>query len=133
MPNFGMGMLEPPPALPRPGIALIEELDRKVLVQLWDGCLFIGMLRSIDVHGNFVLQDTHQRQYCENMYHDKFVGLQIVRGENIVLMGQIDPAMDPPRHLEAVSEERLKRALEEVKVTDQMRGAIAKQFDFLFD
>lgn len=119
------------PVVPRPGMALVEELDKKVLVQLLDGCKFVGTLRSIDVYGNLVLENTYERRVCGRLYHDKYCGLHIVRGENIVLMGQVDLDQEHPAALQAVPADVIDKALKEEQISDRMRGNIMKQFDFL--
>ena len=82
------------------GLALVEELDKKLLVQLRDGRKIIGILRSFDQFANLVLEAAYERIIVENKYADKALGLYIVRGENVVLLGQIDDARDPPSLLQ---------------------------------
>ena len=82
------------------GLALVEELDKKLLVQLRDGRKIIGILRSFDQFANLVLESAYERIIVENKYAEKFLGLYIVRGENVVLLGQIDDAKDPPHLLQ---------------------------------
>jgi U6 snRNA-associated Sm-like protein LSm1 len=112
-------------------MALVEELDKKVFVQLLDGCKFLGILRSIDVYGNLVLESTYERRVCGRLYHDKYCGLHIVRGENIVLMGQVDLDKEHPAELQAVAADVIDKALKDEQISDRMRGNILKQFDFL--
>lgn len=38
---------------------------------------------------NLVLEETIERIYSENYFADKFVGLYLIRGENVVLLGEI--------------------------------------------
>ena len=48
-----------PPAIdevPPPGLALVEELDKRLMVQLRDGRKVIGILRSFDQFANLVLE-----------------------------------------------------------------------------
>jgi U6 snRNA-associated Sm-like protein LSm1 len=42
--------------VPPPGVAIVEELDKKLLVQLRDGRKIIGTLRSFDQFANLVLE-----------------------------------------------------------------------------
>jgi U6 snRNA-associated Sm-like protein LSm1 len=88
-------------------------LEKLVLV-LRDGRKLIGVLRSWDQFGmdlhrilvvlrvrftldpnsllvlaNLVLQDTIERLYAGNLYADMARGLFIVRGENVLLLGEI--------------------------------------------
>jgi U6 snRNA-associated Sm-like protein LSm1 len=117
--------------VPPPGAALIEELDQKVMVQLGDGKKIIGILRSIDVHGNFVMEHTVQRHSCNRLYHDEPRGLELIRGENVVLTGRIDPEREAQAGLEWASKDRVQKAQEEERIADQMAGRIEQQLDFL--
>ena len=101
-----------------PGAAsLCEELDKKILVVLRDGRHLVGVLRSFDQFSNLVLEQTYERVIIPGniklqlvlsfkklsfflyfsfnfsflgKYCDVPLGLYIVRGDNIVLVGDID-------------------------------------------
>jgi small nuclear ribonucleoprotein (snRNP)-like protein len=45
--------------VPPPGLAIVEELDKTLLVQLRDGRKIIGILRSFDQFANLVLEGAH--------------------------------------------------------------------------
>lgn len=105
--------------------ALVDTVDKKILVSLRDGKKLIGVLRSYDQFANLVLQDTIERIHvgidsegtaaegeskdptrstsdkakrktankkggmiCK--YTDIWRGIYLVRGENVVLIGEID-------------------------------------------
>ncbi|KAE8211748.1 hypothetical protein CF327_g4514 [Tilletia walkeri] len=70
--------------------ALVDLTDKKVMVVLRDGRKLIGVLRSYDQFANLVLQDTIERIFVGNRFGDIPHGLFLVRGENVVLMGEID-------------------------------------------
>lgn len=60
---------------------------------LRDGRHLVGTLRSFDQYSNMVLEDTkerktHRHEDGETYYADIDVGLQVVRGESMVLLGQ---------------------------------------------
>ena len=61
-----------------------------VLIEILDGRHLIGTLRSFDQYGNMVLESARERHYIENQFADVPLGLYIVRGENVVLLGEID-------------------------------------------
>lgn len=74
-----------------PGTAsLIEEIDKKLLVVLRDGRTLIGFLRAIDQFANLVLHRTIERIHVGKKYGDIPRGIFVVRGENVVLLGEID-------------------------------------------
>lgn len=70
--------------------ALVDLVDKKVIVILRDGRKLIGILRSYDQFANLVLQEAIERIFVGNRYGDVPKGTFIVRGENVVLMGEID-------------------------------------------
>ncbi|ENN72365.1 U6 snRNA-associated Sm-like protein LSm1 [Dendroctonus ponderosae] len=69
---------------------LLDELDKKLMVLLRDGRTLIGYLRSVDQFANLVLHKTIERIHVGKEYGDIPRGIFIVRGENVVLLGEID-------------------------------------------
>jgi len=61
-----------------------------MLVVLRDGRKLIGVLRSYDQFANLVLEDTVERIYHGDVYGDIHRGVFLIRGENVVLVGEID-------------------------------------------
>lgn len=61
----------------------------KLLVILRDGRKVVGILRSYDQFANLVLQDTVERIIVEDKYSDIPRGVFVIRGENVVLLGEI--------------------------------------------
>lgn len=59
------------------------------MVWLRDGRTLIGILRSIDQFANLVLHRTVERIHVGNKYGDLPVGVTIIRGENVILLGEI--------------------------------------------
>lgn len=86
---------------------MVEQLDHKCLVILRDGRHLVGILRTFDQFSNLVLQETSERRILvvpkENSESnasddnnticyqtDIQLGLFIVRGDNVVLLGEVD-------------------------------------------
>ncbi|XP_043473939.1 U6 snRNA-associated Sm-like protein LSm1 [Leptopilina heterotoma] len=87
-----------------PGTAsLLEELDKKLMVLLRDGRTLIGYLRSVDQFANLVLHRTIERIHVGKEYGDIPRGVFIVRGENVVLLGEIDRDKEKDLPLSEVS------------------------------
>ncbi|KAK2584157.1 hypothetical protein KPH14_006588 [Odynerus spinipes] len=87
-----------------PGTAsLLEELDKKLMVLLRDGRTLIGYLRSVDQFANIVLHRTIERIHVGKEYGDIPRGIFIVRGENVVLLGEIDREKEKDLPLTEVS------------------------------
>ncbi|KAJ8481123.1 hypothetical protein ONZ45_g916 [Pleurotus djamor] len=70
--------------------SLVDCVDRKMLVVLRDGRKLHGVLRSYDQFANLVLEDTVERIYHGNAFAENWHGLFLIRGENVVLLGEID-------------------------------------------
>jgi len=58
-------------------------------VVLRDGRRVFGILRSYDQFGNLTLEDTVERFYVDLEYAEDNLGVFLVRGENIVLVGEL--------------------------------------------
>ncbi len=56
--------------------------------------------RSFDQFANLVLETAIERIVVGYLYAEKPLGLYVVRGENVVLLGEIDDARDPPHLLQ---------------------------------
>lgn len=61
----------------------------KLMVLLRDGRTLIGYLRSVDQFANLVLHKTIERIHVGKEYGDIPRGIFIIRGENVVLLGEI--------------------------------------------
>lgn len=59
------------------------------MVLLRDGRTLIGYLRSVDQFANLVLHKTIERIHVGSEYGDIPRGIFIIRGENVVLLGEI--------------------------------------------
>lgn len=61
----------------------------KLTVILRDARKLLGVLRSWDQFGNLVLSDAVERIFAGGMYADVARGVYLVRGENVMLMGEV--------------------------------------------
>ena len=120
-----------------PGTAsLLEELDKKLMVLLRDGRTLIGYLRSVDQFANLVLHQTIERIHVGQCYGDIPRGVFIVRGENVVLLGEVDPNKADPESLMEVSLEEIleKQAVQqaEKEEADKIRAKAFKDRGLTF-
>ncbi|KAK4227983.1 hypothetical protein QBC38DRAFT_476273 [Podospora fimiseda] len=79
---------------------LLDLTDKKLMVALRDGRKLLGILRSWDQFANLVLQNTKERIFVppntagpdqtKGLYADIERGIFLVRGENVLLLGEID-------------------------------------------
>jgi|EP00161_Ancyromonas_sigmoides_P027534 U6 snRNA-associated Sm-like protein LSm1 len=65
-------------------------LDRPVIVVLRDGRKLLGQMSSYDQFANVVLTSARERIHVGDVHGDIPLGLYIVRGENVVLVGELD-------------------------------------------
>jgi len=99
-----------------------------MLVILRDGRKLQGVLRSYDQFANLVLEDTVERIYHENLFAENWHGLFLIRGENVVLLGEIDLDREDDISLRQVEYRELepfhKRATEIKKRNDDAKSQI---------
>ncbi len=69
--------------LERPLDALNEAKGKKVVVELKDRTVFVGVLRTFDIHINLVMDETEELQ---NDAVKRKLGRVIIRGDNIILI-----------------------------------------------
>ncbi|CAN6926046.1 unnamed protein product [Brassica oleracea var. botrytis] len=119
--------------------SLASYLDRKILVLLRDGRKLMGTLRSFDQFANAVLEGACERVIVGEQYCDIPLGLYVIRGENVVLIGDLDTEREElPPHMIRVSETEIKRArhhnIRAQKVereASELRGTMRKRMEFL--
>eukprot|EP00468_Gymnochlora_sp_CCMP2014_P010069 CAMPEP_0167751128 /NCGR_PEP_ID=MMETSP0110_2-20121227/6385_1 /TAXON_ID=629695 /ORGANISM="Gymnochlora sp., Strain CCMP2014" /LENGTH=127 /DNA_ID=CAMNT_0007636547 /DNA_START=33 /DNA_END=416 /DNA_ORIENTATION=+ len=95
--------------------SLMSFLDKRLLIILRDGAHLIGTLRTYDQYNNIVLTDCSERDVAGEKYVDeKQEGLYVIRGENIVLFGEIDSKIEQ-KTVKEVSREELERYEKELE------------------
>jgi len=102
------GVPQLPPQMFTTAAQLLDLTDKKLLLVLRDGRKLIGVLRSWDQFANLVLQDAIERIYVKDIYADIHRGIFLVRGENVLLLGEIDLDKDdyiPEPYKKASAEE----------------------------
>jgi hypothetical protein len=70
-----------PPAIdevPPPGVSIVEELDKRLMVQLRDGRKVIGILRSFDQFANLVLESTWLLSFSFSIMKRIFCGSRLL-------------------------------------------------------
>ncbi|TDZ34695.1 U6 snRNA-associated Sm-like protein LSm1 [Colletotrichum sidae] len=123
-----------PPQMFTTAAQLLDLTDKKLMVALRDGRKLIGVLRSWDQFANLVLQDTVERVFAHpdpeanppreaGLYADIKRGIFLVRGENVLLLGEIDLDKDddPPPGYEPADLQLVHRLAAEKKEKDKTR------------
>ncbi|XP_044263141.1 U6 snRNA-associated Sm-like protein LSm1 [Tribolium madens] len=106
---------------------LLDELDKKLMVLLRDGRTLIGYLRSVDQFANLVLHRTIERIHVGKEYGDIPRGVFIVRGENVVLLGEIDSEKETELPLTEVSvDEILDAQRQEQELKQEQQKLVSK-------
>ncbi|KAI6240538.1 Like-Sm ribonucleoprotein and Adenylate kinase domain containing protein [Aphelenchoides fujianensis] len=114
----------PDPFLPG-AISLLDQLDKRLMVMLRDGKTLIGDLRTIDQFANLVLQNTLERIYVDKCYGDIPRGIFMIRGENVVLAGELGD--ENPPQLKKVSLQEILRMQADKHEQQEKRAAARKR------
>ncbi|KAJ7540056.1 hypothetical protein O6H91_01G048000 [Diphasiastrum complanatum] len=115
-----------------PSTSLADNLDKKLLVVLRDGRKLIGVLRSFDQFANLVLQNASERIIVGDLFCDLPLGLYIIRGENVVLLGELDPLKEElPLSMVRVKAAEIKQAQKAEQDATELKGTMRKRMEFL--
>ncbi|XP_064968417.1 sm-like protein LSM1B isoform X2 [Musa acuminata AAA Group] len=103
--------------------SLASYLDKKLLVLLRDGRKLLA---------NVVLQGACERVIVGDLYCDIPLGLYVIRGENVVLIGEMDSEREElPAHMICVSESEIRRAQRAERDATDLKGSMRKRMEFL--
>ncbi|XP_048448048.1 sm-like protein LSM1B isoform X1 [Pyrus x bretschneideri] len=104
----------------------------KLLVLLRDSRKLLGILRSFDQFANAVLEGACERVIVGDLYCDIPLGLYVIRGENVVLIGELDSEREElPPHMTRVSAAEIKRAQKAEREASDLKGTMRKRMEFL--
>ncbi|EFX82935.1 U6 snRNA-associated Sm-like protein LSm8 [Daphnia pulex] len=83
-------------------------VNRSVCVITSDGRNFIGILKGFDQTINLIIDDSHERVFSSTQGVEQVqLGLHIIRGDNVVLIGEIDNELDSRLNLSEIRAEPL--------------------------
>ncbi|KAK6941272.1 LSM domain, eukaryotic/archaea-type [Dillenia turbinata] len=112
--------------------SLATYLDKKLLVLLRDGRKLLGILRSFDQFANVVLEGACERVIVGDLYCDIRLGLYVIRGENVVLIGELDLEKEElPPNMILVSAAEIRMAQKAEKDATELKGLMRKRMEFL--
>ncbi|KAJ0006830.1 hypothetical protein Pint_29183 [Pistacia integerrima] len=104
----------------------------KLLVLLRDGRKLMGTLCSFDQFANAVLESACERVIVGDLYCDIPLGLYVIRGENVVLIGELDLEREElPPHMTRVSVAEIRRAQKAEREASDLKGTMRKRMEFL--
>lgn len=104
--------------------SLIEQLDKKLMVMLRDGKILIGYLRSVDQFSNLVLHRTVERIYVGKKFGDIPRGVFLIRGENVAVLGEIDPLKESQQPAQEVSVTEILQAQQQEQDEKQAKSRL---------
>ncbi|CAF0808487.1 unnamed protein product [Didymodactylos carnosus] len=86
-------------------------MNKPVNIVTNDGRIIIGTLKGFDQTINLILDDSHERVFSstDGVEH-VLLGLYIVRGDNVVLIGEIDEEVDKSINFSQIKAEPLSAA-----------------------
>ncbi|OAY81170.1 sm-like protein LSM1B [Ananas comosus] len=112
--------------------SLASFLDKKLIVLLRDGRKLLGTLCSFDQFANAVLLGACERVIVGDLYCDVPLGLYVIRGENVVLIGELDHERDElPANMKKVSEAEIRKAEKAERDAKDLKGTMRKRMEFL--
>ncbi|KAG7094747.1 hypothetical protein E1B28_005564 [Marasmius oreades] len=83
-------------------------VDKRVLLVLQDGRSIVGIMAGYDQKSNVVLSDSKERVYSmEEGVEEVPLGLYLVKGDMIILIGEIDENIDQAVDLSTIHAEPL--------------------------
>ncbi|CAL1399618.1 unnamed protein product [Linum trigynum] len=107
-------------------------VSEKLLVLLRDGRKLMGILRSFDQFANAVLEGACERVIVGELYCDIPLGLYVIRGENVVLIGELDLEREElPPQMTCVSAAEIRRAQKAEREASDLKGTMRKRMEFL--
>ncbi|KIY72799.1 Sm-like ribonucleo protein [Cylindrobasidium torrendii FP15055 ss-10] len=88
--------------------SLQGSVDKRVLLILQDGRCIVGTLAGYDQKSNVVLSDSKERVYSmDEAVEEIELGLYLVKGDMIILLGELDEAKDDAVDLSEIRAEPL--------------------------
>ncbi|KAL7425275.1 hypothetical protein Q5752_000963 [Cryptotrichosporon argae] len=117
--------------------SLVDLVDKKILVILRDGRKLIGVLRSYDQFANCLLESTVERLHRAFDYCDIDIGVLLIRGENVVALGEIDLIAEDNVPLRPIPEADMKRLLADDEKRrardDEVKDGVLTSLGFVAD
>ncbi|CAA6659303.1 unnamed protein product [Spirodela intermedia] len=112
--------------------SLASYLDKKLLILLRDGRKLLGIFRSFDQFANVVLEGACERIIVGELFCDIPLGLYVIRGENVVLIGELDVEREElPGHMARVSAPEIRMAQKAERDASDLKGTMRKRMEFL--
>ncbi|CAD5195817.1 unnamed protein product [Musa acuminata subsp. malaccensis] len=104
-----------------------------LLVLLLDGQKITGILRSFDKFASVVVEGACEQVIVGDLYCDIPLGLYVIRGDNIVLVGELDlEGENLPIDPINVSVEEIRRAQQVERDAMDVKGCVRKRMEFLY-
>jgi len=94
--------------------------------------IFLSTSLASYLDTNAVLENALERIIVGDLYCDIPLGLYVIRGENVVLIGELDPEREElPANMIHVSATEIKRAQKAERDATDLKGSMRKRMEFL--
>lgn len=88
--------------------ALENYVNHTVTIVTSDGRVIVGTLKGFDQTINLILDESHERVFSSTSGVEQVIlGLYIIRGDNVVLIGEVDEDSDKKLDLSQIRAEPL--------------------------
>ncbi|ORX60279.1 Sm-like ribonucleo protein [Hesseltinella vesiculosa] len=82
-------------------------INQKVLVVTMDGRVYVGTLLGTDHSSNMILDKCEERVFSTTGTEISPLGVYVIRGDNLVTIGILDPELDEQTDLATVQADPL--------------------------
>ncbi|KAB2024475.1 hypothetical protein ERO13_D06G077000v2 [Gossypium hirsutum] len=94
--------------------------------------IFLSTSLATYLDTNVILEGACERVIVGDLYCDIPLGLYVIRGENVVLIGELDLEKEElPSRMNPVSEAEIKRAQKAEREATDLKGSMRKRMEFL--
>eukprot|EP00794_Sanderia_malayensis_P006275 gene6275-6996_t len=88
--------------------SLDSYVGHTVAIVTQDGRMMVGTLKGFDQTVNLILDESHERVFSANSgVNQVFLGLYIIRGDNVAMIGEVDDEIDSGLDMENIKAEPL--------------------------
>ncbi|KHG02862.1 putative U6 snRNA-associated Sm-like protein LSm1 [Gossypium arboreum] len=94
--------------------------------------IFLSTSLATYLDTNVVLEGACERVIVGDLYCDIPLGQYVIRGENVVIIGELDLEKEElPSRMNPVSEDEIKRAQKAEREATDLKGSMRKRMEFL--
>eukprot|EP00042_Codosiga_hollandica_P055478 m.778834 g.778834 ORF g.778834 m.778834 type:complete len:92 (-) comp59124_c0_seq3:3425-3700(-) len=84
-----------------------QYLNKDVCILTQDGHVYIGTLRGFDQLTNIIIEKCRERVFASDGTVEQPLGLFVIRGDNLAIVGELDPDLEEGMTLAEICAEPL--------------------------